>query len=31
MSIAGIGTGDTIWKVPGVLDWSDVASARPGQ
>ncbi|MCM5690598.1 DUF932 domain-containing protein [Sinorhizobium meliloti] len=22
MSIAGNGTGDTIWKVPGVLDWS---------
>ncbi|MDW9633744.1 DUF932 domain-containing protein [Sinorhizobium meliloti] len=22
MSIAGTGTGDTIWKVPGVLDWS---------
>jgi hypothetical protein len=22
MSIAGSGTGDTIWKVPGVLDWS---------
>ena len=22
MSIAGDGTGDTIWKVPGVLDWS---------
>lgn len=25
MSIAGNGTGDTIWKVPGVLDWPTMA------
>lgn len=25
MRIAGNGTGDTIWKVPGVLDWSTVS------
>lgn len=24
MSIAGNGTGDTMWKVPGVLDWSSM-------
>ncbi len=24
MNIAGNGTGDTIWKVPGVLDWSSM-------
>jgi hypothetical protein len=24
MSIAGNGTGDTVWKVPGVLDWSNM-------
>ncbi len=24
MKIAGVGTGDTRWKVPGVLDWSSM-------
>jgi hypothetical protein len=28
MQIAGNGTGDTQWKVPGVLDWSSMTHNR---